>query len=256
MVRGLYTAYTGLMNQQNRLDIITNNLANADTIAYKKEGATSQSFDSVLGVKIKDSSVYNINQVIGKLSLGVKIGESYTDYNSGSLEETGNTYDLAIEGDGFFAISFKDKRGNESTRYTRDGSFTVNNDGALVTKDGDYVLGQGGQITIPSGASEITIDESGNIYADGEFVDQLQMVDFEDYNYLQKYGENMYIAVDGATQKDASCKVDQGYLETSNVNVVSEMVEMISISRAFESNQKVINTIDETLEKSVNLGRI
>lgn len=256
MVRGLYTAYTGLMNQQNRLDIITNNLANADTIAYKKEGATSQSFDSVLGVKIKDSSVYNINQVIGKLSLGVKIGESYTDYNSGSLEETGNTYDLAIEGDGFFAISFKDKRGNESTRYTRDGSFTVNNDGALVTKDGDYVLGQGGQITIPAGASKISIDEMGNIFADGEYVDQLKMVDFENYDYLKKYGENMYIAVDGAVQKDAGCKVNQGYIETSNVNVVSEMVEMINVSRAFESNQKVINTIDETLGKSVILGKL
>lgn len=256
MVRGLYTAYTGLMNQQNRLDIITNNLANADTIAYKKEGATSQSFDSVYGVKIKDSSVNYINQKIGKLSLGVKIGETYTDYNSGSLEETDNTYDLALEGDGFFAISFKNKSGNESTRYTRDGSFTVNNDGALVTKDGDYVLGQGGQITIPEGADKISIDEMGNIYADGEFVDQLQLVNFENYDYLKKYGENMYIAVDGAVQKDAECKVDQGYIETSNVNVVSEMVEMISVSRAFESNQKVINTIDETLGKSVNLGKL
>ncbi|MGN0369632.1 MAG: flagellar basal-body rod protein FlgF [Butyrivibrio sp.] len=256
MVRSLYTAATGMVNQMGRMDVITNNLANSDTTAYKKEGATSQSFDSVYTIKINDSSVHYLHQGIGKMSLGVKVGETYTDYSDGNFKETGNTYDLALGGKGFFAISYADRNGNESVRYTRDGNFTVNSDGILMTRDGDFVLGQdNGLIFIPEGKS-ISIDETGRITADGEEVATLQLVDFENYDYLEKFGENMYIAINGATNVPASCKVYQGYLEMSNVNVVSEMVEMISISRDYESNQKVIQAIDGTLEKSVQLGRI
>ena len=255
MVRGLYTAYTGMMNQQARLDVITNNLANASTVGYKKEGSTSQAFDSMYTQKIKDGSEYYINRTIGKESLGVKIGETYTDYTQGSFKVTGNSYDLALEGDGFFNISYTSKSGVTTTRYTRDGSFTVNNENMLVTEDGDYLLGQGGRIQVPQGA-EITVDEQGNIYANDEYVDTLMITDFEDYNYLQKFGENLYTAADGATEKTADYKVRQGYLEMSNINVISEMVEMITISRAYESNQKAIQTIDSSLEKSVNLGKL
>ncbi len=255
MVRGLYTAYTGMMNQQARLDVITNNLANASTVGYKKEGSTSQAFDSMYTQKIKDGSEYYINRTIGKESLGVKIGETYTDYTQGSFKVTGNTYDLALEGDGFFNVSYTSKSGVTTTRYTRDGSFSVNNENMLVTEDGDYLLGEGGRIQVPQGA-KITVDEDGNIYADDECVDKLKITDFKDYNYLQKFGENLYTAVDGATEKTADCKVRQGYLEMSNINVISEMVEMITISRAYESNQKAIQTIDSSLEKSVNLGKL
>lgn len=255
MVRGLYTAYTGMMNQQARLDVITNNLANASTVGYKKEGSTSQAFDSMYTQKIKDGSEYYINRTIGKESLGVKIGETYTDYTQGSFKVTGNTYDLALEGDGFFNVSYTSKSGVTTTRYTRDGSFSVNNENMLVTEDGDYLLGEGGRIQVPQGA-KITVDEEGNIYADDGYVDKLKITDFKDYNYLQKFGENLYTAVDGATEKTADCKVRQGYLEMSNINVISEMVEMITISRAYESNQKAIQTIDSSLEKSVNLGKL
>ena len=255
MVRGLYTAYTGMMNQQARLDVITNNLANASTVGYKKEGSTSKAFDSMYTQKIKDGSEYYINRTIGKESLGVKIGETYTDYTQGSFKVTGNTYDLALEGDGFFNVSYTSKSGVTTTRYTRDGSFSVNNENMLVTEDGDYLLGEGGRIQVPQGA-KITVDEEGNIYADDEYVDKLKITDFKDYNYLQKFGENLYTAVDGATEKTADCKVRQGYLEMSNINVISEMVEMITISRAYESNQKAIQTIDSSLEKSVNLGKL
>ncbi|MGN0374278.1 MAG: flagellar basal-body rod protein FlgF [Butyrivibrio sp.] len=256
MVRGLYTASTGMVNQMARLDVITNNLANSDTTAYKKEGSTSQAFDSVLAIKINDSSVHYIHQPIGKLSLGVKIGETYTDYSDGNLEETGNTLDVALAGKGFFAISYADRNGNESVRYTRDGNFALNSDGILMTKDGDFVLDENGDmISIPSG-TEISINESGIIYASGQEVARLQLTDFEDYNYLKKFGENMYIAIDGATAMEADCKVYQGYLEASNVNVIDEMVEMITVARDYESNQKVIQSIDSTLEKSVALGRI
>lgn len=257
MVRGLYTAYTGMINQQYRLDTITNNLANSATTGYKREGATSKAFDEVLAVKVKDGSEAYINRGIGNVSLGVKIGENYTDYSQGSFRSTGNTYDLALEGNGFFSISFTNRYGEESTKYTRDGSFITDNEGALRTKDGDYVLGQGGEIYIPTDASEVSINALGEIYADDMYIDTLDIVDFEDYNYLKKYGENMCESVDGAEMKDVTAKVHQGYLEASNVNVVSEMVEMITITRAYESNQKIIQSMDTMLEKSVNeVGRV
>ena len=255
MVKGLYTAYTGLVNQQNRLDVVTNNLANATTTGYKKEGTTSQSFDSLMAIKINDPSNANINQNLGKISLGVKIGENYVDYSQGSFKNTSSSTDFALSGNGLFSISFTNKTGQESTMYTRDGSFQMAQDGSLVTKDGDFVLGQDGPIVLPTNAT-ISVDETGGIYADGQYIDKFAIADFEDNNYLEQYGEDLYKAVDGATQKDATATVMQGYLEMSNVNVVSEMVQMITISRSFESNQKVMNSIDETLEKAVTLGQL
>ncbi len=257
MVRGLYTAYTGMLNQQYRLDTITNNLANASTTGYKSEGVTSRSFDDVLGIKIKDGSENYVNRQIGQLNLGVKIGENYTDYDQGAFKNTENTYDLALEGNGFFSISFTNKSGVTSTLYTRDGEFSVDSQGALRTKEGDYVLGEGGEIYIPTEAVSINIDSQGNITADGEFVDKLLITDFEDYDYLKKYGENLYIALEEAVETETDALIHQGYLETSNVNVVEQMVDMINISRAYESNQKVIQAIDDTLDKAVNqVGRV
>lgn len=108
MVKGLYTAYTGMINEQNRMDIMTNNLANASTVGYKKEGSTSQSFDDVLTVKIKDQSVGMRNvQRLGVKNPGVKIGENYTDYSQGSFRITGNTYDLALSGEGFLPLNLR-----------------------------------------------------------------------------------------------------------------------------------------------------
>ena len=111
MVKGLYTAYTGMINQQNRMDILTNNLANSATNGFKKEGSTSQSFDEQLAIKIKDTSAYGLPKGLGDVSLGVKIGECYTDYGQGSFRVTDNIYDMAIDGDGFFAISYTNKAG-------------------------------------------------------------------------------------------------------------------------------------------------
>ena len=169
MVRGLYTAYTGMINQQKRLDTVTNNLANASTTGFKREGLTSKSFDQMLTVKLNALSVPYLNEGIGKMSLGVKIGENYTDYSQGSLKETGNTYDLALAGNGFFTISYTDKKGNTSEKYTRDGEFTMDSEGYLRTLEGDYVQGEGGAIMIPVETSEVSIRDNGDIYADGRF---------------------------------------------------------------------------------------
>lgn len=266
MVKGLYTAYTGMLNQQNRLDVLTNNLANSATNGFKKEGTTSQAFDDALAVKIKDTSDYNLARNLGNMSLGVKIGECYTDYNQGSFRVTNNVYDAALDGDGFFGISVTNKNGEASVKYTRDGAFTVNKDGYLVTKDGDYVLNQAAALASNPGAGgfirvdpnlRLVIDEQGNMYQNNQQVGTLGAVSFADYNYLGKYGENMYQLEPGGQIQASDAKLVQGSLEMSNVNVVSEMVEMINISRAYESNQKIIQTIDSTLEKVVNsVGRV
>ena len=143
MLKGLYTAYTGMVNEQNRMDILTNNLANASTVGFKKEGSTSQSFDSILTVKIKDQSVGLQNvQKLGTNNPGVKIGENYTDFTQGSFRVTDNTYDLALAGDGFFTIEFTNKAGETSTMYTRNGQFTLNREGYLVGKK-IVILGSG-----------------------------------------------------------------------------------------------------------------
>lgn len=257
MVKGLYTAYTGLLNEQNRMDVLANNLANSATTGYKKEGTTSQSFNDVLAYKIKDTSeAGNLPKRIGTLNLGVKIGENYTDYTQGSFQITDNEYDLALAGDGFFTVEFTNKAGETSTKYTRDGNFTLTSDGYLVTQDGDRVMGTNGAIRLNTNL-ETDIDAQGRIYQNGTYVTQLRITDFANYDYLEKYGENYYQPVEGATVQTSSAAVQQGYLEASNVQVVSEMVDMIAITRAYETNQKVMQTYDDTLDVAVNqLGRI
>ena len=258
MVKGLYTAYTGMLNEQNRMDIMTNNLANASTVGYKKEGSTSQSFDDVLTVKIKDQSVGMRNaQRIGIKNPGVKIGENYTDYSQGSFRITGNTYDLALSGEGFFAIEFTNKAGETDTKYTRAGQFTLNKDGYLVTEEGDYVLDTQNRRIRLNTLLDSQITDDGTIYQNDRAVARIQVTDFEDYDYLEKYGETYYQPIEGAKTTAANAQVKSGYLEMANVQIVSEMVNLISITRAYESNQKVIQTIDGSLDVAVNqIGKL
>lgn len=258
MLKGLYTAYTGMINEQHRMDTMTNNLANANTVGYKKEGATSQSFDRVLAVKIKDESIglQNVKR-LGYNNPGVKIGENYTDFTQGSFRVTDNTYDLAIAGEGFFAIEFTNKAGETSTMYTRAGQFTLNREGYLVTEDGDYVLDtQNRRIQLDT-LLDSKIWNDGTISQNGVNIATIQVADFEDYNYLEKYGETYYRPVEGATRINSDAEIKSGYLEMANVQIVSEMVNLISLTRAYESNQKIIQTYDSSLEIAVTqLGRI
>jgi len=258
MVRGLYTGWTGMFNEQKRLDVISNNLANSSTVGYKKEGVTSQSFDDVYTIKIRDETVNNRDEYIGNMSLGVKIGEVYTDYEQGAFRETGNTYDLAIEGKGFFTIEYTDKNGDVSTRYTRAGQFHMTQEGYVVNSDGHHLLNESGDwLQVSVDAADVYIDEYGNIYEDNEAVDKITLVDFEDYDYLKKFADTMYMPVEGAEQIEAAGIVRQGFMEQSNVNVVTEMVQMINITRAYEANQKVIKAMDSTLDMSVNsVGKV
>lgn len=257
MVRGLYTAWTGMANEQKRLDVISNNLANSATVGYKKEGVTSQSFDEQLAIKIKDKSEPHGERIIGSMSLGVKIGEVYTDYTGGSLRETENTFDLAIDGEGFFQVAVTNRNGETNLRYTRAGGFHMTSDGYVVNSEGNHLQGESGDVLVPTDAGEILVDVDGSIYADGEYVDRILLHDFEDYDYLKKYGDVMYEPVEGAVEKDATGMIRQGFTEQSNVNVISEMVNLIAITRAYEANQKVIQSVDQTLDNAVNsVGRV
>ena len=149
-----------------------------------------------------------------------------------------------------------DTAGNDHIRYTRAGNFTITRDGYITDADGNHLQSEAGDLIVPTDA-EIVFDTDGAVYANGELIDQLTITDFEDYNYLKKYAETMYEPVDGATQKEAAGAVRQGFLEQSNVNVVQEMTQMIAITRAYEANQKVIQTMDGTLDQAVNsVGRV
>lgn len=257
MVRALYTAYTGMINEQYRMDIITNNMANVDTCGYKQEGVTNQSFDSMLAVKIHDESEHYTDRAVGGVSLGVKIGEVYTDFSQGSIRETGNTYDLAISGDGFFSIRVTDKNSNDSIKYTRAGEFQITADGYVVDADGNHLQGSNGDVQISTDTINVLINQAGEIYEDGALTGQVVLTDFEDYNYLSKFGNTMYTAVDGAVEKEAAGSIEQGWTEQSTVDIVSEMVNLINITRAYETNQKVITSVDKMLDQAVNsVGRV
>lgn len=275
MVKGLYTAYTGMINEQHRMDVLTNNLANANTNGYKKEGATSQSFSDQLALKIKDYTDAPFTaRGLGIINPGVKIGEGYVDWSEGPMKETNNTFDMAIGGYGFFGIEYTNKAVNierdvanqTNIMYTRDGNFTLNADGVLVTQDGDYVLSQdGGHIEINPDLA-VEINTLGEVIQDGEVVATVGRFDFEKttypdgritYNNLEHYGENMYIPIDGTNAVESTSALYAGFLEQSNVSVVDEMVNMIAVQRNYDTNQRMITTVDSSLDIAVNqLGRL
>ena len=200
------------------------------------------------GTVIDRFKITNPLNVIGNISAGVHVDEIRTDFTQGHLDPTGNSTDLAIKGNGFFAI---DVNGEE--RYSRDGSFTLNSEGYLVNKDGHKVLGEKGFIKIEG--KNISINEIGEILLDGSIVDKLKLVDFEDYKALRKEGDSLYTALNDDwpdNAKEFSGVVNQGFLEGSNVNSIKEMVDMISMLRSYEANQRLIKAHDELLGRAVN----
>ncbi len=169
--------------------------------------------------------------------------------------------DLAIDGNGFFAIEFLDKQGNASVKYTRDGAFTVDENGYIVTSDGDHLLNRNAALSGQTGEAgwvqidplqDYAVDREGNIWQNEAIVGDIGLVDLDNYDYFEKYGENLYNVVDGGNIAAADGQIVQGTLEASNVNVVDEMVNLIAISRAYEANQKMIQTEDTTMEMAVS----
>lgn len=262
MVRGWYTAASGMNAQQQRLDAISNNLANVDTTSYKRDITVSKNFPELLLRRMNDDGVYknpfgsaDVAPVIGKVGLGVELNELFTDFEQGSFKPTANDTDMALEGKGFFAVETP-----TGERYTRNGNFTVGVEGYLETKEGYPVLGENGRIFLQD--TKFTVNKNGEVYvrpiansdADPVLLDRLKLVTFENDRYIAKQGSSMYkdTAVSGpaiAAEGNDRPVLTQGFVEASNVNVVNEMVQMIEVNRAYEANQKTIQTEDTMMAK-------
>lgn len=254
MIRGWYTGASGMNAQQNRLDAISNNLANVDTAGYKRDVTVSKSFPELLLRRMNMDGVYETPfgsaeaaPIIGKLGLGVETNENYTDFAQGSFRQTNSNADVAFGGQGFFAIQTP-----VGERYTRDGNFMIGKEGLLLTKDGYPVLGEKGYIHVDN--DKFTVNEDGMIYAqeNNEVIDRFKVVRFDNERYLKKMGNNLYSTNDIAgpahiAEGDERPRFLQGYMETSNVNVVNEMVQMIEVNRAYEANQKTITSEDSMM---------
>ncbi|WP_066892603.1 flagellar hook-basal body complex protein [Clostridium nigeriense] len=254
MIRSLYTAVSGLITLENRQDTITNNMTNANTTGFKGDNLSIKSFDEVM-IQNKDKVVNgrNVTQKLGSLSLGAKIDTVDTAFTQGVLKSTNKSTDFAIEGRGYFAIEKQTNNGSE-VLYTRDGSFKVGNNGYLMTSSGDRVLGvnknTGALEPIFVGGDNIVLDKSNNIFLGNRATHTLATADFVDYNSLEKVGDNYYRGENPIF--NAEVYVTQGALEGSNVNITNEMVNMITTMRSFETNQKIVQTLDETLGKAAN----
>lgn len=253
MVRGLYTSGWSMLALQKRMDVITNNMANVSTNGYKKDTTVMQGFPELLTKIVRDQDSFpGRRRNIGTMELGSDVGEVYTYYSQGQLTKTDNELDMAIRDSdsAFFTVAAPDADGNIAVYFTRDGSFARGRDNSLVTSGGYTVLGENGPVLLQSGP--FTVDENGYIIQDGEIIDRLLITEFTDTTLLSKYGHNLVQADPGAQTRAFTGTVQQGFVETSNVNIVREMVDMITVMRAYEANQKVLQAIDSTLDRAVN----
>lgn len=255
MIRSLYTAVSGMITQEAKQDVITNNLANINTTGFKGDDLNVRSFKDVL-IENKDKLVNgeNVSNKLGTLSLGSAIDGVNTDFTQGAITETDSESDMAIDGKGFFTVLHKMEDGTQKEYYTRDGHFHTDAQGFLINDNGDYLRGtnlQNGKTeNIFVGSGKMTVTSDGTLSINGNMAYKLQLLDFKDYNSLKKAGGNLYEGQGAVAAGNVSVK--QKSLEKSNVNVVSEMVNMMTVMRSFETNQKVVQSIDETLDKAVN----
>jgi len=277
MVRGWYTAVSGMRAQQWRLDAVANNLANVNTDGYKREQAAFKAFPELLLRRMKDDGEYlhpfgsaDVAPIIGRLGTGVELNELYVDFEQGSLKETESDFDVALDGKGFFVVETP-----WGERYTRNGSFQLGKEGFLETKEGYPVLGENGRLRVH--ANNFQIDKDGRIWINAEYagddpnimvsrerntwaetalLDTLKIVEFDIDRYLKKQGSSLYYDTETSgpaiVMEEMRPKILQGFIETANVEPVREMVQMIEVNRAYEANQKVIQSHDSMLGVLIN----
>ncbi len=235
---GFYAAVSGGMAQEKRLEILTNNLANINTDGYKKDVLSFRSF------------LNDAQSARGETDL-VGIADFRTDFSQGRTVKTGNTFDLALSGNGFFEVDTP-----RGVRYTRQGDFTLNAANQLVTANGDPVSGSGGPLVIDG--AHVTIGTDGEVTVDESPLGQVKVVSFTDTSKLEKAGAGLFINKGGAGNltQDLNVSVQQGFVEKSNVNMVEEMLQLIEVSRSYESYQKVIQSMDDASKRiTTELGR-
>ncbi len=277
MVRGLYTAASGMMVQMDKMDAVSNNMANVDLTGYKKDYTANKAFPELLLRRmntdiVRKFPIGSIDKapIVGQVGVGVELNEVYTDFKQGSFKQTENPLDVCLSGEGFFCVE-----SNYGERYTRNGSFTLDENGLLVNKNGLPVLGEKGLIYLKK--NNFKIDKMGNIYTnpkweddpkrlvtmreneweDAQKIDKLKIVNFEQTRYLRKQGNSLWkdTRESGPAKivpTGVETRVLEGFLEASNVNSVEEMVKMIEINRAYEANQRSVKTHDELTSKLVN----
>jgi len=266
LLRGFYTAASGMISQQRQQESLANNVANANTPGYKSDQATLRAFPELLiqqmgTKKIPTTNGLNlpISQPIGSLNTGAYIHEMVPDYAQGDLRQTGMTTDMAIV-NGVFpdetgSLFFTVQNENGEVRYTRNGNFTVDGQGALVTNQGYHVLDQVGN-PIETNGMEFTVTPDGVVQVEGQNI-QLGLAYFVDANDLVKEGDNLFNGEADDLPAGAMFTVEQGSLEQSNVDSLKVMTEMMEAYRMFETNQRVLKAYDESMGKAVNeIGRI
>jgi flagellar basal-body rod protein FlgG len=242
MLKGIFATLNGKSASARRLDIISNNLANALTPGFK---ATRAVFN------VSDAPEPEVDPGLANPTY-VNMSDTYIHFSDAPITQTGNPFDLAIEGPGFFAISTP-----QGTMYTRNGQFSLNSDKQLVTQDGRPVMGDSGGEIILDG-KDINIEIDGTIYVDRIRVDRIKVVDFENKKDLRNFGASMFVN----TNKDANPElpvdapsVKQGAYEGSNVEVMKELVDMISTMRAYETYTKVDQAFNDLMGKLLQLGK-
>jgi flagellar basal-body rod protein FlgG len=260
-MRSLDIAGTGMLAQQTNVEVISNNIANMTTTGFKRRRAEFQDliYQNLRRVGSNSSDTGTIVPSGAQVGLGVRTAAIYRINEQGNLQQTSNTLDMAIQGGGYFQVTLP----SGDTAYTRDGTFGLGPDGTMVTADG-YTVQPG--LQIPSNATSVTVNPSGQVQVSlqgqtaPQTVGQLQIATFPNEAGLDSQGENLSIQtaasgqpVTGNPGTPGFGKVMQGFVETSNVNVVSEITNLITAQRAYEMNSKVITSSDEMLQTLTNL---
>lgn len=246
MDQGIYTAAAGAIAMEDRLNIISNNIANLNTTGFKKD---QMSFEQYMK-QLDTSSLYPGQY--RTVPIDVVAVSSSIDLSAGPPVKTGNVLDIAVMGDGFFVVNT-----DKGTRYTRAGSFQLSTENTIITPQGYRVQGNGGDITIDPDKSDIVIDSTGKITQDQDELSTLQIVKIPP-EALERQGNNLFSVKEGVMpQPVETVSLIQGSLEKANVEPISEMVEMIAASRAYESFQKVIRAANDAYSYSMrNVGTV
>jgi flagellar basal-body rod protein FlgG len=256
MMRSLWISKTGMEAQQTQLDVVSHNLANVGTNGFKRSHAV---FEDLMYQSLRQSGANSSEQTqlpTGlQVGLGVRTVATSRQFSQGNLQQSGNSLDLAVKGNGFFQIQMPDG----TTAYTRDGSFQVSSTGQVVTSSG-YTVQPG--ITVPANAQSLTVAADGTVsvtlpgQATPQVLGQIQLANFINPPGLEPRGQNLYTETAASGTPSTAVPgssglgdVAQGFVETSNVNVVEELVAMIQTQRAYELNSKAIQTSDQMLQR-------
>jgi flagellar basal-body rod protein FlgG len=255
MLKGIYTAAAGMLGTEMAIDTLASNLANVSTIGFRSNRINFQNFPEMLIQKVSELG----QKAVGGIMTGSQVFETFVNTMPGTIRPTGNPFDLAIQGDGYFTV----KSANGDLFYTRAGNFRVDDDGYLTTTEGLRVQGKLGDIRLNQDQGPFNFSGSGQLTGRGQAIDQLQITRFENNQSLQKVNANLYAAGPAAKRRPGDVtdtrpgySIVQGSVEESNVNPVMELVNTIQGQRLYEALQKNIHMHNSTLEKAVNeVGR-